>query len=51
MGFRTEVAAFAFGAVALGAAIVLPFTAACLAASGIFLAVGEVLHSRRLALG
>ncbi len=45
---RTEAAAFAAGAVALAAAFVVPFTAACLAAGGIALSVGEMIHSRRL---
>lgn len=49
MGIRSELAAFGAGGVALAAALVLPFTAACLAACGIFLSAGEILRSRRLA--
>jgi hypothetical protein len=47
MGFRSEIAAFAAGGLALVGALVLPFTVACLALSGIALSVGEVLVARR----
>ncbi|MEA3201724.1 MAG: hypothetical protein QOE90_3152 [Thermoplasmata archaeon] len=51
MGIRSETAAFAAGGLALIGACVLPFTAACLAACGIALSVGEVLVARRALVG
>jgi hypothetical protein len=46
---RPDTIAFGAGAIALVAACIVPFTGACLAACGIALSVGEVLHGRRRA--